>query len=146
MDVSYYSFDHKIHHGQLLIEEDLADEVKAIFKEIEDSRFPIAKVVPVSRYGWNDVESMAADNSSGFNYRTVPESRRLSEHAYGRAIDINPAENPFMDPHKEDHAKYDPSVPGTLTRESAPTKIFLQHGWEWGGSWKHRKDYQHFEK
>jgi hypothetical protein len=146
VDVSYYSFDQRLHRGQILIDEDLANDVKAIFKEIEESRFPIAKVVPVCRYGWSDEASMAADNSSGFNYRNIPESSRLSEHAYGRAIDLNPVENPFMDPHKGKHRTYDPHVPGAITASSAPTRAFLRHGWHWGGFWRHAKDYQHFEK
>ena len=25
-------------------------------------------------------------------------------------------------------------------------KLFMEHGFEWGGDWKHSKDYQHFEK
>lgn len=146
VDVDYYGFDHKLHAGQILVDEDLAGEVKEIFKEIEKSRFPIAKVVPVCRYGWSDDQSMAADNTSGFNYRSIPESKRLSEHAFGRAIDLNPLENPFMDPHKMADYKYDPKAPGTLTATSPPTLAFLHHGWHWGGFWKHDKDYQHFEK
>jgi len=144
--VSYYSFDKKLHQGQLLVDEDLADEVKEIFREIEKSRFPIAKVVPVCRYGWSDDESMADDNTSAFNYRTKPESSQLSQHAFGRAIDINPVENPYFDPHKSAAPKYDPSVPGTLSASSAPTVAFLKHGWHWGGFWSRGRDYQHFEK
>ncbi len=51
-----------------------------------------------------------------------------------------------MDPHKRVDYKYDPKAAGTLTATSAPTRIFLSHGWHWGGFWKHDKDYQHFEK
>jgi hypothetical protein len=146
VDVQYYSFDNHLHTGQIVVNKDLADDVKEIFKEIADSKFPIAKVVPICKYDWSDDDSVAADNTSGFNYRTVPATHHLSHHALGRAIDLNPAENPYMDPVRGTDQKYDPSVPGTLTRESPPTVIFRRHGWSWGGTWRRGRDYQHFEK
>ena len=39
---------------------------------------------------------MAADNTSAFNFRVVAGSGTLSQHAFGRAIDINPVENPWI--------------------------------------------------
>src|SRR6266508_2153223 len=37
------------------------------------------------------------DNTSAFNCRYVAGTTTWSQHAYGRAIDINPVENPYVD-------------------------------------------------
>lgn len=146
VDVEYHSFDGNIHKGQILVDQDLAEDVKQIFGEIKATHFPISKVVPISEYGWSDDVSVAADNTSGFNYRRVPATHELSHHALGRAIDLNPWENPYMDPVKGTTQTYDPKTPGTLTADSPPVKIFRAHGWAWGGQWRRGRDYQHFEK
>ncbi len=39
---------------------------------------------------------MAADNTSAFNCRFVAGTTRWSMHAYGKAIDLNPVENPYV--------------------------------------------------
>lgn len=129
-----------------MVDSSLASEVQAIFRDIEGSRFPIAKVVPISDYGWSDDLSVADDNTSGFNYRDVSVSHRLSQHAFGRAIDINPWENPYEDPIKGTEQVYDPTKPGTLTKDSPPVAAFRKRGWVWGGQWRRGRDYQHFEK
>ena len=47
--------------------------------------------------GADDHRSMAADNTSAFNCRFVAGSDGVwSEHAYGRALDLNPLENPYV--------------------------------------------------
>jgi hypothetical protein len=140
--VRYYGFDGKLHQGQLVVHRDLEGEVREIFEEIRKSRFPLAKVVPIVRYGWSDDRSVADNNTSGFNYRRVEGTRVLSRHATGRAIDLNPLQNPYVGHSSE---PYRPEVRGTFTRESPVVKAFLRRGWKWGGLWK-RKDYQHFEK
>jgi len=146
VNVRYYSFDQKLHEGQIVINKALAQDVKSIFQEIEASHFPIAKVIPIERYGWSDDDSVKDDNTSGFNYRKVPATHRLSSHAEGRAIDLNPRENPYIDPIRGPKQTYNPNAPGALTPGSAPVRIFKKHGWKWGGVWRRGRDYQHFEK
>ncbi len=109
LDVRYYSLDGKLHQGQLIIHNSLKDDVAGVFDEIRASRFPIAKVIPVSRYNFSDELSMQDNNTSGFNYRTVEGTSVLSNHALGRAIDINPLFNPFIRGEEVDPvgAKYD---------------------------------------
>lgn len=148
VNVEYWSFDGREHTGQLVIHEDLAEEVKAIFADIKEARFPIEKMTPISKYAWSDEDSMADNNSSSFNYRSVQGWSRLSEHAYGRAIDINPRLNPYV---KDGFslpagAIYSPEVPGTITSDGPVVAAFRKHGWKWGGRWRKLKDWQHFEK
>jgi peptidoglycan LD-endopeptidase CwlK len=147
-DVLYYSFDGKLHKGQLLINSSLEKDIQEIFEFIREIRFPVAKVIPVSEFQWDDTSSMLANNTSAFNYRHIKGMRSLSSHSTGRAIDINPLLNPQIRDgiYYPEGAVYDPSVPGTLTRESPVVEMFKRKGWRWGGSWRSTKDYQHFEK
>jgi hypothetical protein len=48
----------------------------------------------VDVYSGDDDRSMAANNTSAFNCRKVAGTSKWSEHAYGRAIDVNPVQNP----------------------------------------------------
>ncbi|MBK7630180.1 MAG: M15 family metallopeptidase [Ignavibacteriales bacterium] len=148
VDVEYYSFDDKLHKGQILINKKAAKDLLEIFEFIKLSRFPIAKVIPTVKYNWNDDSSMNDNNTTAFNYRKVKGSKVLSAHSYGMAIDINPVQNPhikgkLVQPLK---GKYDPKVRGTILRDSKLVQEFVKRGWQWGGRWRSSKDYQHFEK
>ena len=152
--VKYYSSDGKIHQGQLVIDGELKNDIKKVFALALKERFPIYSVIPISdkRFRkdgrWDDELSMEANNTSAFNYREITGGGRLSNHAYGRAIDINTLQNPYI----KDAvilprgAKYDPGVAGTFTGDHPIVRAFLQLGWDWGGNWISPKDYQHFEK
>jgi hypothetical protein len=148
IDVEYYSFDHKIHRGQLVIHKDLEEDIKEIFALIKEKRFPVKKVVPVSAYHWSDEVSMRDDNTSAFNYRFVSGTRTFSAHSLGRAIDINPFQNPQIKNGKTspEGAVYNKFAPGTISKESWVIYEFYKRGWRWGGDWNSLKDYQHFEK
>jgi hypothetical protein len=149
LDVLYYSFDGKLHQGQLVIRDQLRDEIGQIFARIRALRFPVEKIVPVVRYGWSDLASMADNNTSAFNYRVIAGTNRLSSHAYGMAVDINPRQNPVI---YEDGsvlpagAAYDPQASGSFHPDCAVLREFLSLGWKWGGDFSSFKDYHHFEK
>lgn len=154
VSVLYWGFDRKVHRGQLVVDKELEKDVAEVFEVALKERFPIQSVIPVSlpkfrKDGvWSDDLSMAANNTSAFNYREVTGGTSLSKHALGRAIDVNPVQNPYVKGKLvlPPGAKYDPDAPGTLTADHPVTKAFLARGWEWGGNWKTLKDYQHFEK
>lgn len=148
INVQYYSFDNKLHQGQLVVNKGLSNDLLKIFNLIKLERFPVAKVIPIVRYNWDDEKSMEDNNTSAFNYRFVAGTQKLSHHSYGTAIDINPLFNPYIrkDLHQPKGSEYNPSKPGTITDDSFLVREFKKLGWEWGGSWNDRKDYQHFEK
>lgn len=148
VEVEYFSFDDKLHRGQLIIHKDLVKDIELIFKELKKEKFPIAKVIPIVRYNWNDEKSMRDNNTSAFNYRVVKGTRILSAHSTGRAIDINPLFNPQIKKGKviPKGAEYDPGRIGTISGKSAVVNHFKKRGWIWGGNWRSTKDYQHFEK
>ncbi len=155
VELLYYSFDGKIHKGQLVIDRRLIEDIREVFRVALENKFPIALVIPISsdRFfkdgEWNrDNQSMLANNTSAFNYRTVTGGKSLSKHAYGWAIDINPVQNPYIKGNivLPPDAVYAVNKPGTLRRNSPVVIKFIRLGWTWGGNWKSLKDYQHFEK
>jgi hypothetical protein len=148
LNVEYYSFDGKLHRGQLVVHKDLEKDLREIFAMIKEKKFPVEKVIPVNKYKWDDDLSMKDNNTSAFNYRVVAGTKKLSNHAAGRAVDINPLLNPMIKNGKASPggAQYKPGVKGTITADSFIVEEFLKRGWEWGGNWKNYKDYQHFDK
>lgn len=146
VDVPHVSFSGDIKQGQIVVHEALVQDVGDIFSDLLAARFPIQQIVPVCAFDWDDDASMAANNSSAFNYRVIYGTNRLSQHASGRAIDINPIQNPFVRGAlvMPSGAVYDQRMPGTVTPQIA--EIFKSRGWQWGGEWEDRKDWQHFEK
>jgi peptidoglycan LD-endopeptidase CwlK len=148
--VRYFGFDETVHEGQIVIHENVLADVRELFELLFELKFPIKSVIPVSdrRFAWDDVRSMAANNSSGFNFRTIMGTERISWHGYGRAIDINPAENPYVTSRGifPPGAAYEPECPGTISSDSEMVRFMESRGWAWGGRWKDLKDYQHFEK
>ena len=149
LDVLYYSFDGVRHQGQIIVDGDLEDDVYEIFAAIEKLRFPVGKVVPIVEYKWDDHQSMAANNSSGFNFRVIEGTTKLSLHALGRAVDINPVQNPII--YADGRiapagAVYNTKKAGTFAAEHPIVTEFLRRGWHWGGNFEQFKDYHHFEK
>ena len=149
IEVDYLGFDGYRWSGQLVIHRDLAADIEEVFALMQALEFPVGGVVPIVRYSWSDEASMAADNSSAFNYRTIAGTDRLSRHALGRAVDINPRENPAVYPDGRiapAGAVYRPGSPGTFTGDHPVVCAFLERGWRWGGNFDHMRDYHHFEK
>ena len=69
-----------------------------------------------------------------------------SNHAFGRAIDINPFQNPYIKDGLVEPvgAIYKLDQPGTLTVEIV--EFLKKRGGIWGGDYHDLKDYHHFEK
>ncbi len=137
------------HVGQLVLHRAISERVRKIFEELLRRRFPIAGIVPIAAFNWDDECSMLANNTSGFNYRykDKPGKPELSSHALGLAIDINPFLNPcnrngIITPAG---ACYDPDMPGTITEDSFVVDLFRAAGADWGGHWSGLFDPQHFE-
>jgi peptidoglycan LD-endopeptidase CwlK len=150
IELEYFGFDGALHRGQIVVHEDLVEDVRELFRMIKENKFPIHAAIPVAdpRFAWDDDIAMAANNSSGFNYRTIAGQEKLSWHAYGRAIDLNTVQNPYFrgDLVLPPGAVYDPAAHGTITEDSFIVRFLEGRGWEWGGRWDDRKDYQHFER
>ncbi len=155
---SYYDFEHNIHDdGILIVMDAVADNVVNIFKELYENQFPIHKSKQIELYGGDDTLSLDDNNTSCFNCRlVVGGSELMSIHSYGLAIDINPWQNPYIVPDKEDDKKalVLPSKgllylnrtnlrPGMV---EVIVHIFEKNGFTvWGGKWNNPIDWQHFQ-
>lgn len=153
VEVNYVGFDGRTDRGALVVNRDVVDSVIEVFARLEALRYPIAKMQTVENYpGAEDESSMADNNTSAYNCRGIPGSSSWSEHAYGRAIDLNPLINPYVDSAGAfqpanagpwlDRSRTDP---GVLHDGDDAVRTFLDLGWRWGGHWRSPKDYQHFE-
>lgn len=137
--------------GRLIVNTDVAARVLAVLRRLYADGFPIRRMVPVDAYGGSDFRSIEADNTSAFNCRYVDGTRRYSQHAYGRAIDVNPIENPYVTtagttshPGSTPYLRRAPFRPGMAVDGHALVRAFDAIGWGWGGRWSGAKDYQHF--
>jgi D-alanyl-D-alanine carboxypeptidase len=148
--LSHRRFDGKVVTGRLIVHADVARDVVSAFRRLYAAGFPIRRMVPVDAYGASDFRSIEADNTSAFNCRYVEGTTRWSEHAYGRALDINPIENPYVSGGRTSHPASEPYLnrtrrrPGMAFEGSALVRAFDAIGWGWGGRWSSVKDYQHF--
>ena len=154
LTMSYLGFDGTARTGRMVVHAAVAHDVVAVFRRLYDERWPIRRMSLVDAYGGDDERSMAADNTSAYNCRAVAGQSGWSDHAYGRAVDINPVENPYdtgdvvLPAAGREFALLDRSAGaraprGVITTGDAVTGAFARIGWRWGGSWS-APDYQHF--
>lgn len=150
--LTYWGFDGEVHLGRLIVNRDAAGPMLGAMRSLFRLHYPIRKMRLVDAYGAVDDRSMAADNTSAFNCRYVAGSHGVwSEHAYGRAIDLNPVENPYVTssgyvspPAGAPYADRSRRAPGLIHGGGAVVSAFAAVGWAWGGDWPWPKDYQHF--
>ena len=154
--VLYYGFDESVHIGELVVSKKIAQDMIEIFRGLYDAKYQIGKMVLVDDYGADDNASMADNNTSAFNYRMVAGTSKLSNHALGLAIDINPLYNPWIyvldgkdiidPPSGAQYADRTLGNPHYLDHDDLCYQLFIEHGFTWGGDWSSSKDYQHFSK
>ena len=143
MTVSFWGFDGRSHTGRLVVHRDAARPVRRALHVLYDARFPIRRMRLVDDFGASDDRSMAADNTSAFNCRRAAGSTHWSEHAFGRAIDINPRENPMLLDGRAFPRNARRRGQGVIRANGVAVRAFARVGWGWGGSWT-SPDYQHF--
>ncbi len=153
VDVMYLNKEGKFCNGQVYVDKDLSPEIKEFFQFLLDQQFKLDKVIPIQakQYSGSDDASMLDNNSSAANYRVISGTNRLSLHAYGFALDLNPADNPVqkdgvsLPPQQDAVRNLDDSQ--TFTAEHPVVKWLEARGWEWGGHWQEPyQDYHHFQK
>jgi hypothetical protein len=150
LTVSFWGFDDRAHTGEMLVHAEVADDVVGVFKRLHQARFPIEEM-RITRAEELDLHPTGDGNNTGaFVCRPSRGTTSWSEHAYGRAVDINPFHNPFV---KGDlvlpelaSAYVDRTAerPGMIVGDEAVTAAFAKIGWGWGGTWRSSKDYMHF--
>jgi hypothetical protein len=158
LHLNHWNFEGETVSGELIVHKDIAWDTVYVFEELYLANYAINQMHLVSDYNANDWASIEADNTSAFNCRLTTGKKTWSKHSYGRAIDINPIENPYIS--RRGHISHKASEAyrnrvhhdlnnladrALLLSSDSATKIFKNHGFKWGGDWK-TKDYQHFVK
>lgn len=155
--VLYRGFDGNTHIGELIVNQSIAEDILEIMSELYRNDYPIEKMVLVDEYNGDDEASMQDNNTSAFNYRLISGTNKLSKHGSGLAIDINPKYNPYVVERANGEIVISPEngvnyvdrskdFSYKLSKDDLCVKLFLEHGFTWGGNWNSVKDYQHFEK
>ncbi|MBQ7057361.1 MAG: M15 family metallopeptidase [Bacteroidaceae bacterium] len=157
LQLSYYDKDSTEHTGELICNKHIANDLKEIFQELYRLRYPIERMQLIDDFDADDERSMQANNTSCFNYRSIAGSKKLSAHSRGMAVDINPLYNPCVKQRKDGTISIQPSTarkyadrskkwPYQITIDDPCYRLFIKHGFKWGGNWRSTKDYQHFER
>lgn len=155
--ILHIGFDNLVHKGKIIVNKKIAEDTVDIFKELYLNDYKIEKVELIDNYGGDDNLSMINNNTSAFNYRYIEGTTTLSNHSYGLAIDINPLYNPYVYKDSNGQLVVSPSISEKYVDRSLDFdykidehdlcyQVFKKHGFSWGGDWKIKKDYQHFEK
>lgn len=156
LKVLYYDFNGKISTGELICNKSIAQDLIEIFRELYKAKYPIQRIRLVDYYNADDQLSMRDNNTSCFNYRKISGTSTISKHGQGMAIDINPLYNPYIqlrngkqhiEPKEgKPYADRKKTFAHKIDRNDLCYKLFIEHGFKWGGAWRYSKDYQHFEK
>jgi D-alanyl-D-alanine carboxypeptidase-like protein len=150
--LTHWGFDGVRHQGELIVHKGVARSLVVVFHTLYAVRFPIRRMHRVDHFGADDDASMSADNTSAFNCRPITGATTgFSVHSYGRAIDVNTVENPYVKGRTVLPAAGKAFTnrarvrPGMIVRGDRVWRAFTTHGFAWGGDWNSLKDYQHFE-
>ncbi len=155
--ILHYNFDGEVSEGELICNRAIAQDLVEIFYELYAAEYRLENVVLIDYYDADDTTSMVANNTSCFNYRNIDDTDKLSRHAFGLAIDVNPFYNPYIRFTKdggqivspessEAYADRTQNFPYKIDADDLCCRLFLEHGFTWGGNWNSSKDYQHFQK
>ncbi len=85
---------------------------------------------------------MSDNNTSSFCYRTIAGTNVISNHGKGRAIDINPLQNPQVSGNDVTpkvstvYADRSSTKFGMIRKGDDCYNAFVSRGWSWGGYWK----------
>ena len=162
LTIPYYNFEQQVMLGEMIVNVDIQEDVLNIFKELFNNKYEINSMKLIDDY-WilgtdgnkADNNSIEENNTSCFCYRQVTGGESISNHGYGRAIDINPQQNPYVENGKNSHRNADEYVNNryvgephviVASDEDICYSIFTKYGFTWGGNWTNPIDYQHFEK
>ena len=155
--LSHVDAEGREHVGEMVCNKATAQDLIDIFRELYRQKYPIQRIRLIDDYEASDERSMRDNNTSCFCYRTISGSKKLSKHALGMAIDVNTLYNPYVYTGKDGQRVVEPvtasryvdrtkSFPYKIEKGDLLHRLFLQHGFRWGGSWRTMKDWQHFEK
>lgn len=153
----YVDFEGEERVGEMVCNRAIADDLLDIFRQLFEARYPIERIQLPDDFDADDERQMRANNTSCFCFRVIKGSTKLSAHAQGLAVDLNPLYNPCVKTRRDGTLFIQPSTAAPyvdrsrrfahkIDRQDLAYRLFIQHGFSWGGAWRSSKDYQHFEK
>lgn len=157
LSVLHCDADGHTKQGQMVCNKAIATDLLDIFQRLYEARYPIERMTLIDDFDADDERSMTANNTSCFCFRQIAGSKRLSKHALGMAVDINPLYNPCVKKKADGKTIIQPAAGTRYANRKRPSsyrlergdlchRLFLEHGFRWGGDWNTTKDYQHFER
>ena len=155
--LSHFDAEKKEHVGEMVCNKAIANDILEIFRELYRQKYPIQRIRLIDDYEAEDERSMRDNNTSCFCYRKVSGTTKLSKHATGMAVDVNTLYNPYVRTGKNGRRIVEPatavkyvdrskSFPYKIVKGDLLYRLFIRHGFKWGGTWRTVKDWQHFEK
>ncbi len=152
--INYWDYSGYRRRGELVAAASVVRQMSGALADMYRAGLPIRSMYRVDRFGWStrlqgadDYRSMAAGNTSAFNCRWVvgrPGVR--SPHTYGRALDVNTWENPYLSRQGWEPNAWWPSRSHARvawrSRDHAVVEIMRRHGLRWTYG---RSDSQHFD-
>lgn len=155
--LSHFDAEKNEHVGEMVCNKVIANDLLEIFRELYRQKYPIQRIRLIDDYEAEDERSMRDNNTSCFCYRKVSGTTKLSKHATGMAVDVNTLYNPYVRTGKNGRRIVEPatavkyvdrskSFPYKIVKGDLLYRLFIRHGFKWGGSWRTVKDWQHFEK
>ena len=153
--VLHIDIENKKHEGEMICNKYIADTLIKIFKQLYEANYPIERMVLIDNYDAVDEKAMEDNDSSCFNFRFISHTTRVSKHGLGLAVDINTLYNPYIkevngttiiEPLKgKEYVDRNKTFIYKIEKNDLCYNLFIENGFEWGGDWEDRKDYQHFE-
>ena len=143
----FWGFDGRAHTGELLVHADAVDAVVRGFAVLHERRFPIEEMRIVTQADLDAPATGDGNNTTAFVCRPTRGSTKWSEHAYGRAVDINPFHNPYVKGEvvlpelATAYVDRGNHRPGMLVADDVAG--FTAAGWGWGGQWSSLYDWMH---
>lgn len=151
VNIKHWNFKSETQTGQLIVHKSISIEIQTIFKKLFQQKALIHSVIPMYKFGGNDEKSMLANNTSVFNCRrNTMNPSKFSIHSYGKAIDINPLQNPLVYK-RNNKTKVIPqeatpnsdrslATTGMIHKGDTVWQTFVNYNWQWGGTWRRVKD------
>ncbi|WP_336921381.1 M15 family metallopeptidase [Aquipuribacter sp. SD81] len=152
--VAFWGFDGRPHTGELLLHADAVDAVVGAFRAMHAERFPLEEVRVVRADELDAAPTGDGNVTSAFVCRPVTGGSGWSQHAYGRALDVNPFHNPYERGTGGDrvvipelatsYTDRSRDLPGMVVPGSVVERAFADAAWGWGGDYRSSKDWMHF--
>ena len=94
--VSYVDCDGTARRGELVVNADAVGAIRTAFAYLYAKRFPIRRMHLVDDYGASRPRVDRGRQHLRLQLPPATGATRWSQHAYGRAIDVNTIENPYV--------------------------------------------------